>query len=123
MHESRSVKRERLNRWVRDRLIDAYRSTGLTIPAFSRATKISTRQVQKILRGETESTSVENLVHWALACGVHPSDFFRQLRPELLEEGRETEEQKLMDQFSRAILVERQRKALEAILASLVDGA
>lgn len=115
------MKRDKLNEWVRVRLIDVFKATRKTIPEFSRETKISERQVQKILRGETASTSVENFVHWVLACGIHPAEFFRHLQPGKLNN--ESADEKLLQQFQRALMDSRKRKVLEAILASFNEVA
>ena len=113
--------RRNLNSWVRERLRDLFASTGMTVPQFAKATKISQRQIHKIKDGGTESTSVENLVQWTLTCGVHPSEFFSQLKVDK-SEIRLEEDQKLVELFTRALLVKRKRDAVAGLLTALFEG-
>lgn len=112
------MRRDRLNDWVTQRLNDLFASKKTTVKQFAKLTEISQRQIHKIKEGDTESTSVENLVRWTMACGVHPSTFFAELHPEELQTARASEDEELLELFRRCLLV--RRNALRVILQGLL---
>jgi transcriptional regulator with XRE-family HTH domain len=117
------MNRQAMNRWVRLHLRDLREAQNLTVDDFAEKVGISKRQIYKIESGDTETTSVENLIRWTMLCGVHPSEFFGTFRAGKDDHApRASDHFRLEELFMRALALPEKRDAIVAVLNALFPG-